>query len=504
MNNKITQTHTLTHSIKTLMAPFLSIIYNKREVYLDTINLMGVHFQNTTMTQAIKTIKENVKAKKKTKLYFINADTLNQTYTKPSLRTILNTSAHVFPDGSGIKLACNILNTPRKENINGTDMFPLICEMAQEEGIKLFLYGAAQGVVDSMKDKVLKKFPKLQIVGCMNGYDYHDNEVINAINHSRADIVFVAKGAPLQEEWINTHASHIVAPVILGVGGLFDFYSENISRAPQWMRSAGIEWTYRLLQEPKRMWKRYILGNPLFLWRAYKWDKKQKNMRMKKYNQLLGSKTVSLLPDLSYFWHRFYPIGKRVLDILATSIALILLSPLILMIALLIKLESRGSILFSHTRVGQNGKHFKMYKFRSMVQDAEARKKDLVNDNESKDGVIFKMKEDPRVTKVGKFIRKWSIDELPQLFNVLNGDMSLVGPRPPVPKEVEEYTSNDLKRLHVVPGITCIWQVSGRSDIPFKQQVELDKKYIHTQSLGQDMKILLSTIPAVLTRKGAY
>lgn len=136
--------------------------------------------------------------------------------------------------------------------------------------------------------------------------------------------------------------------------------------------------------------------------------------------------------------------------------------------------------------------------------NADKMKDQLSEENESKDGVIFKMKNDPRITKVGKVIRKFSIDELPQLFNVLIGDMSLVGPRPPVPKEVAEYTLEDRKRLHIKPGITCIWQISGRSDIPFKQQVELDMKYISSQSLWTDMKILILTIPAVITGKGAY
>ena len=139
-----------------------------------------------------------------------------------------------------------------------------------------------------------------------------------------------------------------------------------------------------------------------------------------------------------------------------------------------------------------------------MVMNADKLKDELKADNESSDGVIFKMKKDPRITRTGKFIRRFSIDELPQLFNVLIGDMSLVGPRPPVPKEVNEYTLEDRKRLHVTPGITCIWQVTGRSDIPFKEQVELDKQYIKSRSLKNDIIILLKTIPAVITGKGAY
>jgi lipopolysaccharide/colanic/teichoic acid biosynthesis glycosyltransferase len=139
-----------------------------------------------------------------------------------------------------------------------------------------------------------------------------------------------------------------------------------------------------------------------------------------------------------------------------------------------------------------------------MLVQAEQKKDELFKNNESKDGVIFKMKKDPRITKIGRFIRKFSIDELPQLLNVLKGDMSLVGPRPPLPEEVNKYSLEDRKRLHIKPGITCIWQVSGRSDIPFNRQVELDKQYISSQSFWKDLLILLKTIPAVITGKGAY
>ena len=139
-----------------------------------------------------------------------------------------------------------------------------------------------------------------------------------------------------------------------------------------------------------------------------------------------------------------------------------------------------------------------------MRTDAEALKARLEERNESADGVIFKMKDDPRITKVGKFLRRTSLDELPQLWNVFIGDMSLVGPRPPVPKEVQEYTLEDRKRLNVVPGITCLWQIGGRSDIPFKEQVRLDKDYILSQSIWKDILILLKTIPAIVGGKGAY
>lgn len=195
---------------------------------------------------------------------------------------------------------------------------------------------------------------------------------------------------------------------------------------------------------------------------------------------------------------------KRLLDIILSAMALLILSPFLLMIALAIKITSPGPVIFSQTRVGRYGRTFKFYKFRSMRTDAEQLKQSLMAQNQSADGVIFKMKKDPRLTPVGGIIRKTSIDELPQLFNVLIGDMSLVGPRPPVPSEVALYTPEDRKRLDIIPGLTCIWQISGRSDIPFKQQVQLDKEYIASQSVWQDIWILIKTVPAILTGKGAY
>ena len=197
-------------------------------------------------------------------------------------------------------------------------------------------------------------------------------------------------------------------------------------------------------------------------------------------------------------------IFKRFMDIAMTLVCVILGSPVFLLTAILVKVTSPGPIIFSQVRVGKYGRHFKFYKFRSMYIDAEARKAELLKHNESGDGVIFKMKHDPRITPVGRFIRKFSIDELPQLFNVLLGDMSLVGPRPPLPQEVKSYTIEERKRLNITPGITCIWQVSGRSELPFHKQMALDKEYIASRSTWKDFVILLKTVPAILTGKGAW
>ena len=195
---------------------------------------------------------------------------------------------------------------------------------------------------------------------------------------------------------------------------------------------------------------------------------------------------------------------KRALDILAGTAGLLALSPLLLTVIALIKLEDRGPIFFQQKRVGLRGRLFGMWKFRSMVLNADKLMDTLVAQNEMMGGVTFKMKNDPRITRVGKYLRKFSIDEMPQLWNVLHGEMSLVGPRPPVPREVQEYSVEERQRLLAKPGLTCFWQVGGRSDIDFDGQVRLDVEYIKSQSLWLDIKLLFKTVPAVLLGKGAY
>jgi exopolysaccharide biosynthesis polyprenyl glycosylphosphotransferase len=196
---------------------------------------------------------------------------------------------------------------------------------------------------------------------------------------------------------------------------------------------------------------------------------------------------------------------KRGVDVVGGACALVVFSPIFIGTALAIKLEDRGPVFYRQTRVGKNGKLFGMWKFRSMVVNADAIKDKLLQQNQHGGaGVTFKMKDDPRITKVGKWIRKLSLDEFPQFYNVLIGDMSLVGPRPPVPREVAQYRALHLRRLRVRPGITCIWQISGRSEIDFEGQVRLDLEYIQAEGLLKDLWILVKTVPAVVLGKGAY
>lgn len=195
--------------------------------------------------------------------------------------------------------------------------------------------------------------------------------------------------------------------------------------------------------------------------------------------------------------------GKRLLDILGAALGLLLNSPVLLVAAILIKLESRGPVIYKSIRIGRGARPFTFLKLRSMVDGADQNRQKLSHLNET-DGPVFKIAADPRVTRVGRLLRVTSIDEVPQLWNVLRGEMSLVGPRPPIAEEVVQYEPWQLRRLDVVPGITCLWQISGRSRIGFQEWMRLDLEYIRHRSLWLDLKILIRTIPAVLSREGAY
>jgi lipopolysaccharide/colanic/teichoic acid biosynthesis glycosyltransferase len=221
--------------------------------------------------------------------------------------------------------------------------------------------------------------------------------------------------------------------------------------------------------------------------------------RRKSQRQAAFNRVVWRVRSSSLYWL------KRSVDIVSIVCALLFLLPLFATVAFCIYVYDRGPVFYFQKRVGLKGREFDFPKFRSMCVDSDAiRAKISALNQHGSSGVTFKMKRDPRITPIGRFIRRFSIDELPQLWCVLRGDMTLVGPRPPLPSEVAKYTLHDRERLMVTPGLTCIWQVSGRSDIPFDQQVEMDIDYIHQRSLWTDIKLLVKTIPAVVFGKGAY
>ncbi len=444
--------------------------------------LFGMPLTNASLKSAAFAIVNRAAAQRPSIIHFVNAHCVNMMFRSRRYSRALSAADALLPDGSGMWLAAKLAGKAAPANLNGTDLFPLLCKEAALHDQSLYLLGGGEGIVEKTAERMQREIAGLKIAGRSNGYwlDADEEVLISQINSSGATILLVGLGVPKQEVWIARNRNKLTVPVIMGVGGLFDYYSGRIPRAPVWMRAIGCEWVWRLAQEPRRLAARYLIGNIVFMGHAiaYAWVARGKA-------------------------EHYANASKRTLDMAIALCALVLLGPLTAAICLLITLEDRGPVFFTQTRIGENGKPFKMWKFRSMAVDAEARRLALLDQNE-RDSVCFKMRHDPRITLVGRFIRRASMDELPQLINVLKGDMSIVGPRPALPQEVMAYRDRDRGRLLGKPGITCIWQVSGRAEVPFETQVSMDIRYLRRKSLLQDISLIARTIPAVLRGRGAY
>ena len=246
------------------------------------VSVFDVAFENITMREAVARIEADLVSGNSTRtIFYVNADCLNKCYGDEGYRSLLKQADYVLPDGIGINLACRLLGSAMKENVNGTDMLPFLCEMAKHRGLKFFLLGGKPGVADKMAEMIAQSH-EVEVAGVQHGYFDHQSEsedVVDLINGSGADILLVAFGAPLQEKWVSTHKSRLTVGAAFGVGGLFDFYSGNTRRAPRWLRELGLEWVYRIIQEPGRMWRRYVIGNPLFLYRVMVWRARNKSDR---------------------------------------------------------------------------------------------------------------------------------------------------------------------------------------------------------------------------------
>jgi len=463
------------------------------------LSVLGVSINNVTMDNAVTRILDAVDAGEKTSFAFVNADCLNIASRDAAYARILSRQNMVFADGSGVRIAAQLRGQKVVDNVNGTDMFPLLCEAAAKAGHSLYLLGGRPRIADEVAKRMAASYPGLKIAGTADGYFTAADEpgIFDDIERTKADIVLVGFGAPKQEYWIHENREAIAAPVAIGVGGLFDYYSGRIARAPLAFRRIGMEWVWRMMQEPRRLWRRYIVGNPAFLARCTAEQVGPSLPLLPEGAQALAVRSVwrARIATRSFF--------KRVLDISISLVALLCLLPILITAALAIRLESPGPVFFRQTRIGLDGRKFRIWKYRSMFVDAEARRLKLLAESD-REGSHFKMKSDPRITQVGSLIRRLSIDELPQLLNVIAGDMSIVGPRPNLEAEVANYHLDDLPRLSVKPGLTCFWQVAGRADVPWEKQVELDLDYVYAPSLLSDLKLMLRTIPAVLSGRGAY
>ena len=446
---------------------------------ISTLSLFGLPLVDANRSSAIAAMLDR---SGKTTVAFLNAHCVNSAARDKTYKRALRAADFLLPDGSGISLAAKFIGKKFTENLNGTDLCRPLCEEAARRGLSVFLLGAKPGVAEKAARNMMSKVRGLKIAGARDGFfsDRDSDDVVRQINESGADIVMVAMGVPLQDVWVFRHRRRINAQLVMGVGALFDFEAGCVSRAPKIFRKRGLEWTWRLAIEPRRMASRYLIGNPMFIGRAL-------------FNAMrVSSDKASAMP-----------LPKRILDMAVAGSALLALAPVLFASAIAVKATSRGPILFRQTRIGLNGEKFEMLKFRSMHVDAEARRASLLSESE-REGICFKMQKDPRLTVIGGFIRRFSIDELPQLWNVVRGDMSIVGPRPALPEEVAAYPTSALRRLSGVPGITGIWQVSGRAEVGFERMVAMDVAYLRSKSILLDVLLIGLTARAVLSGRGAY
>lgn len=236
------------------------------------LHFWGVDIINTTMAEALAWLEQRINSRQKTLLAFVNPACLNIAYTHEAYRRVLQQADRVLPDGIGISIGCRILNQALLANVNGTDLFPRLCERAANGGYSLFLLGGLPGVAEQAATAMQQRFPNLNIAGVQDGFftDGQEPQVIDRINASGADVLLVGFGVPKQELWLARCQGQLKPIVCMGIGGLFDYYSGRIPRAPVWLREIGMEWAWRLLQEPGRMWQRYLIGNPLFLYRVWR------------------------------------------------------------------------------------------------------------------------------------------------------------------------------------------------------------------------------------------
>jgi exopolysaccharide biosynthesis WecB/TagA/CpsF family protein len=520
------------------------------------ISLLGIPIDALTEKEVVDRIMSDWRRGRGGWVVTPNLDHLRILRQRPELRhTIAEAATLLLADGMPLVWASRLQGTPLPSRVAGSELIFSLTAAAAKAGASIFFLGGNPGAGERAAALLAATYPGLKIAGVLAppmGFE-RDSETVAAIRDQivavNPALVYSCFGFPKQEWVIQQLRERLPGSWFLGLGGSLSMVSGEFRRAPGWMRSTGLEWLCRLAQEPQRLFKRYIIQDAPFAWRLFasaiwhRWSPPlpkadsagtvplgipprairsvSSNSRENRTDEKTRERILSRYSSsgITRGWHRmrarlaqfawteFLGWGraiKRTIDILGALFLLILSLPLLLLFAVLVKVTSPGPVFFSQTRVGKRGRLFRMYKFRSMHENAEQRMAELLASNEVTGGVIFKIKNDPRRTSIGSFMRTWSIDELPQLWNVLVGDMSLVGPRPPLPSEVQQYTLSQRQRLDALPGLTCTWQVSGRCDIPFEKQVELDVEYIESQSISLDVKLLLQTVSAVFQRRGAY
>ena len=443
-------------------------------------------------------------------LSFVDATILNQCRDDKQAYEMLKRAELLVPRGQALQLQLSVYNVDSQPSVPTQLLYDELLLDLESRQLKTVFLTSNNRMMATLEPLLLQRYPSLHysIETLNDQYHFSTTELAARLQQSESRVVISLLDSPQQERMLSRLNRLMKDQLFIGIGsGLPESIMElRVNESTLWRRIA-------LALRKKR---HSILLKPTH-WTGYvaRWfeaklhpqgDTAQLNLA------ILGSswrsrllRTIIAVKASSFrMRRRLGTLLKRALDLIGVGTGLLLLSPVLIIVVLLIKISSPGPIFYSQMRVGLRGKLFRMWKFRSMYTDADKRKAGLEAQNEMAGGVLFKMKRDPRITPIGRVIRRLSIDELPQLLNVLTGEMSLVGPRPALPQEVEAYPVLARARLEVKPGLTGLWQISGRSDLPFDKQVLLDTAYVHTQSTTNDIKLIAKTIPAVVSGKGAY
>lgn len=482
---------------------------------------MGLHLSSLSRPELTEWLNIVLASPRCNTILFVDNQTCAQLSDDPQLRIELRHANLLLPASYGVSAAVNIVNTDNAPDIPVDDLSNTLLTALSVRQLKACLLTETEQQYADLKPSLVHSYPNFDFthITRFHADGQFESDLLNAINASGADVLISVLKASSQAYMLAEFQRKLKIPLAIGLGNQFgdtdkvDLPPYNAGRRGKlhrlwsgcryWEQQLG----YRSMQAVSgvrrglvSLKKKVKLNNPQA-------SKKQtiSPVLTRSGLGLQGWRAwISLRAKMWRFYCRFQRYLKRFIDIVGSGVGLLCLSPLLLSVLALIKVTSPGPIFYSQTRVGYQGKTFRMWKFRSMYTDADARKAELMAQNEVSGDVIFKMKNDPRITPLGRVIRRLSIDELPQLFNVLKGDMSLVGPRPAIEREVAEYPILARARLEAMPGLTGLWQISGRSDLPFDKQILLDHTYVYTQSTSNDLKLIAKTIPTVISGKGAY
>ncbi len=416
-------------------------------------------------------IQINIKNKHRFLISPVASQTLVRAYFDDNLRKILDKYDGLYPDSQWIRWSLGFLyGVKLADRVYGPELMSKICSLAQKEGYRIFLYGTRGNTLKLLVKNLKQRYPKIKIIGAVASKfrrltKEEKRDLIGKIEKLKTDILMIGLGSPLEQffayELLYGEEKIKKPVVVIPFGAAFDFLAGAKPQAPRWIQDKGFEWLFRFFHEPKRLWKRYLLLGPLFL--------------------------------LLIFFQKIGSLSTNVFYRLTALILFFLLLPLFFILYFFVILTSKGPFIFRQKRIGKNRKIFILYKIRTMVDGAEKKQSQYHYLNEA-DGPVFKIRDDPRYTSVGKFLAHTGLDELPQLINIVRGEMSFVGPRPLPVKEAKKIPVKYAKRFSVLPGMTSFWIIRGNHKLSFEEWMKSDLEYIEKKSLFLDLKIIGITI----------